>query len=566
MSGIDLPKIQILLKEKKYSKIISEIEGLTLEKNRPAYLHNLLGVCRASQKNRTDMDVKYALNDFEAAFYKDSLGPISLDALCSHITLCAEMGRRESDLVNNMIISEKMYLEAEKKFFKNEKYIGYGLDLYKYLLKHKKRISKLEEILSFNELNKLFGRIYINTQMYLSDWKQNDFEKFQKKFSKIFKIYNAKNISKVNVNKEKIKIGFLSPDFYKSHSITYFIKNLIKDFKQTKFETHGLSLIKTEEHDETTEVLKDLFDNWSDLAEKTEQETITTIQNLNIEVLVDLAGLWSSNKIDIFNTRICPLQISWLGFNNSTGMKEVDFILADVNTVKDEEKHYGSKIYKFPRIWNSHCGFKIERSFNELPIKRNGHITFGSLNNFMKINEEVLDVWINILKKIKNSKIILKSSLYVCEDVIKKKFEKEGLKDSIKILKKTKGNDFLSHINVYDKIDICLDTFPFNGVTTTIEALWKNVPVLTKTGYNFNSRCGESILKSAGLEKFIAISNEDYIKKAVYYANNIDDLEKVRKNLYENIEKSPIFDTKQFTKDFCSAIDKMLTVVNNNYK
>ena len=566
MSGIDLPKIQKLLKEKKYSKIISEIEGLTLEKNRPAYLHNLLGVCRASQKSRTDMDVKYALNDFEAAFYKDSLGPISLDALCSHITLCAEMGRRESDLVNNMIISEKMYLEAEKKFFKNEKYIGYGLDLYKYLLKHKKRISKLEEILSFNELNKLFGRIYINTQMYLSDWKQNDFEKFQKKFSKIFKIYNAKNISKVNVNKEKIKIGFLSPDFYKSHSITYFIKNLIKDFKQTKFETHGLSLIKTEEHDETTEVLKDLFDNWSDLGEKTEQETITTIQNLNIEVLVDLAGLWSSNKIDIFNTRICPLQISWLGFNNSTGMKEVDFILADVNTVKDEEKYYGSKIYKLPRIWNSHCGFKIERSFNELPKKRNGYVTFGSLNNFMKINEEVLDVWINILKKIKNSKIILKSSLYVCEDVIKKKFEKEGLKDSIKILKKTRGNDFLSHINVYDKIDICLDTFPFNGVTTTIEALWKNVPVLTKTGYNFNSRCGESILKSAGLEKFIAISNEDYIKKAVYYANNIDDLEKVRKNLYENIEKSPIFDTKQFTKDFCSAIDKMLAVVNNDYK
>ena len=566
MSGIDLPKIQKLLKEKKYSKIISEIEGLTLEKNRPAYLHNLLGVCRASQKNRTDMDVKYALNDFEAAFYKDSLGPISLDALCSHITLCAEMGRRESDLVNNMIISEKMYLEAEKKFFKNEKYIGYGLDLYKYLLKHKKRISKLEEILSFNDLNKLFGRIYINTQMYLSDWKQNDFEKFQKKFSKIFKIYNAKNISKVNVNKEKIKIGFLSPDFYKSHSITYFIKNLIKDFKQTKFETHGLSLIKIEEHDETTEVLKDLFDNWSDLGEKTEQETITTIQNLNIEVLVDLAGLWSSNKIDIFNTRICPLQISWLGFNNSTGMKEVDFILADVNTVKDEEKYYGSKIYKLPRIWNSHCGFKIERSFNELPKKRNGYVTFGSLNNFMKINEEVLDVWINILKKIKNSRIILKSSLYVCEDVIKKKFEKEGLKDSIKILKKTRGNDFLSHINVYDKIDICLDTFPFNGVTTTIEALWKNVPVLTKTGYNFNSRCGESILKSADLEKFIAISNEDYIKKAVYYANNIDDLEKVRKNLYENIEKSPIFDTKQFTKDFCSAIDKMLTVVNNNYK
>ena len=566
MSGIDLPKIQKLLREKKFSKIIFEIEGLTLEKDRPAYLHNLLGVCRASQKGRTDTDVQHALNDFEAAFNKDNLGQISLDALCSHITLCAEMGRKESNLVNNMIKSEEMYLKAEKKFSKNKRYLSIGLDIYKYLLKHNERISKLEEILSYNDLNKLYRIIYINSQMYLSNWKQNDFEKFQKKFSKIFKIYNANNLSKVNVNKEKIKIGFLSPDFYKSHSITYFIKNLIKDLKQTKFETHGLSLIKVKEHDETTDELKDLFDNWSDLGEKTDQETINTIQNLKIDVLVDLVGLWSSNKIDIFNTRICPLQISWLGFNNSTGMKEVDFILADVNTVKDEEKYYGSKIYKFPKIWNSHCGFKIKRYFNELPIKKNGHITFGSLNNFMKVNEEVLDVWINILKKIKNSKIILKSSLYVCEDVIRKKFEKEGLKDSIQILKKTKRNEFLSHLNVYDKIDICLDTFPFNGVTTTIEALWKNVPVLTKAGYNFNSRCGESILKSASLENFIAASNEDYVKKAVYYANNIEQLEKVRKNLYDNIEKSAIFDTKKFTKDFCNAVDRMLTVVNNNYK
>jgi len=566
MSGIDLPKIQKLLREKKFSKIIFEIEGLTLEKNRPAYIHNLLGVCRAMQKGRTDMDVQLALNNFEAAFYKDELGQVSLDSLCSHITLCAEMGRRESDLVNNMIKSEKMYLEAEKKFSKNEKYIGFGLDLYKYLLKHKERISKLEEMISFKDLNKLYGTIYINSQMYLSNWKQKDFGEFQKKFSNIFNVYNAKKLSKFNVDKNKIKIGFLSPDFNKSHSITYFIKNLIKDLKQTKFETHGLSLVKTNEHDETTDNFKVLFDKWSDLGEKTDQETIDTIQNLNIDVLIDLAGLWSYNKIGIFNTRICPLQISWLGFNNSTGMEEVDFILADVNTVKGEEKYYGPKIYKFPRIWNSHCGFKIKRYLSELPYKKNGHITFGSLNNFMKINEEVLDVWINILKNVKNSKIILKSSLYVCEDVIRKKFEKEGLKDSIQILKKTRRNEFLSHINVYDKIDICLDTFPFNGVTTTIEALWKNVPVLTKAGYNFNSRCGESILKSATLEKLIATSNEDYIKKAVYYANNIDELEKVRKNLYDNIEKSAIFDTKQFTKDFCIAVDKMFTVVNNNYK
>ena len=166
--------------------------------------------------------------------------------------------------------------------------------------------------------------------------------------------------------------------------------------------------------------------------------------------------------------------------------------------LKKKLQYYGTKIYKFPKIWNSHCGIKHKRSFNELPLKKNGYFTFGSLNNFMKISDEVLDVWVNILKKIKNSKLIIKSSLYVCEDVIIKRFEKEGLINSIKILKKTLRNDYLSHINVYDDIDLCLDTFPFNGVTTTFEALWKNVPVLTKKGYNFNSRCGESILRLYG--------------------------------------------------------------------
>ena len=257
-----------------------------------------------------------------------------------------------------------------KKFSKNEKYIGFGLDLYKYLLKHKERISKAEEMISLGELNKLYGSIIINTQMYLNNWKQKDFREFEKKFSNLFNIYNAKKLSKLNLNKEKIKIGFLSPDFYKAHSITYFIKNLIKDLKQTKFESYGLSLIEIKEHDETTEELKNIFDNWCDIGEKTNQETVDIIQNLKIDILIDLAGLWSKNKIDIFNTRICPLQISWLGFNNSTGMKKVDFILADENTVKDEEKYYSSKIYKFPRIWNSHCGFENKRYFNDLPFKK----------------------------------------------------------------------------------------------------------------------------------------------------------------------------------------------------
>ncbi len=558
MSEVNLSKLKKLFQEKKYSEIVMDVELKTKEHDRSPALHNLLGVCRASQKGKSDRDVTYALNDFEAAFYKDNLGEISLESLCNHIKLCAEMGRKDSDLVNNLLISEKMFLKAEKKFSENERYLAHGIDLYKYLLKHKNRISVIEKILKLGKLNKVYGSVYITSQMYLNNWDQKNFKEFQKKFSQIFSILNAKKLTKKNSKKEKIKIGFFSSDYRQYHSITYFIKNLIKDLKQTKFETHGLSLLRSNEHDETTKYFSELFDNWIDLGDKSDQEIVNVIQNQDIDILIDLTGLWSSNRANIFNTRVCPLQISWLGFNNSSGLKEIDFILADTKSIKDEENDYGTKIYKFPKIWNSHSGFKYKRVFNELPFKKNNFFTFGSLNNFMKINNEVLDTWINILKRVKNSRIILKSSLFICEDVIKKKFEKEGLIDSLEIIKKTNTNDFLTHINLYDKIDLCLDTFPFNGVTTTFEALWKNVPVITKTGYNFNSRCGESILINAQIGNFIAASNDEYIKKAVYYANNTNELENTRKELFKKILETPLFNTKAFTDDFCEALDKML--------
>ena len=148
MSDVNMSKIKKLYQEKKYSEIVLEIEKFKTEKNISSTLHNLLGFCYASQKGRTEDDIKSALENFEKAFYKDNLGEVSLESLCNHIKLCAEMGRKENTLISNLIISEKMYIEAEKKFSNNQKYLSHGIDLYKYLLKHKKRILIIEKILS----------------------------------------------------------------------------------------------------------------------------------------------------------------------------------------------------------------------------------------------------------------------------------------------------------------------------------------------------------------------------------------------------------------------------------
>ena len=130
--------------------------------------------------------------------------------------------------------------------------------------------------------------------MYINKWGQKDFWEFQKKFSKVFKVYNAKKLSKIDMNKKKIKVGFLSSDYFRSHSVTYFITNLIKDLKHSKFETHGLSLLKSNEHDETTEKFITLFDNWTVLGEKSDQDIINIIQDLNIDILIDLVGLFGT--------------------------------------------------------------------------------------------------------------------------------------------------------------------------------------------------------------------------------------------------------------------------------
>ena len=203
MSNVNLSKLKKLFEEKRYSEIVLDIEGSTTENDRNPALHNLLGICRAYQKGKSDRDIKYALNDFETAFYKDKFGEISLESLCNHIKLCVEMGRKDSVLLNNMLISEKMYLKAEKKFSENDRFLSHGIDLYQYLLKHEEKISVLEKIQKFKGLNKALGSSYITSQMYLSNWKQKNFREFQKKFSNIFDVLKSRKDIKIDMTKKK---------------------------------------------------------------------------------------------------------------------------------------------------------------------------------------------------------------------------------------------------------------------------------------------------------------------------------------------------------------------------
>jgi len=282
------------------------------------------------------------------------------------------------------------------------------------------------------------------------------------------------------------------------------------------------------------------------------------INSKKIDILIDLMGFTGESRIELFNSRISRIQIVWLGYCNTVGLDCVDYLISDENLIfKSEEKYYAEKIIKLKDIWSCHSGIDIERKYNQLPAKKNKYITFGSFNNFFKISESNIDTWSNILKSVKNSKLILKSSLKNLIDYdLKNKFSDKGVLDSIIFLNRTEG--IKDHFNLYKEIDLSLDTFPYNGVTTSFESLWMNVPVLSLKGHNFNSRCGESINVNAGLNHFVAKNPKEYVQKAILYSENLENLENERKYIFENILNTPLFNSKKFAKNFWNAILDLL--------
>ena len=238
-------------------------------------------------------------------------------------------------------------------------------------------------------------------------------------------------------------------------------------------------------------------------------------------------------------------------------MNEIDYIFSDNNLVfSEEEKFYSEKVVKFDTIWSAHIGFNLPRAMIPTPSIKNGYITFGSFNNFNKISDETIKVWASILKKIDNSKLLLKSSSNLNTENFKKKIKKIGLDQQIEFVPTIEN--FNDHLNYYNNIDLSLDTFPYNGVTTTFEAIWKGIPVLTMEGYNFNSRCGASIIKNLGIEYLVAKNQDDYTSKAIFLSKNLNELIKIRKIVFDKALESPLFDTEEYTKNFEKKLDYLI--------
>ena len=360
---------------------------------------------------------------------------------------------------------------------------------------------------------------------------------------------------KLKKNPKKIKIGFFSTEL-RDHAVAKFLKGTIKSLNDN-FETIAFNFTNPILQDETTKELKKTFTSWHNIHHLDDVAAVNLIREKKINILFDLVGYSARSRLELFKYRSAPIQISWIGYTNSTGISEMDYIIADPY-VLDNKEYYSEKILRQPNIWSCHLPLNNEIKINELPYKKNGFITFGSFNNFAKISDNTVIVWSELLKKTK-SQLILKSSIQVQKSGINNllnRFKVQGVDlKKIKVLKRSKSNQ--THLECYNKIDIALDTFPYNGATTSFESIWMGVPVLTIKGKTFNSRYGYSINKNLNLDQFIALDKNDFIKKAKLIISNYEDLSQLRKTLRKKALSSPLFDIKKFNEGFIKMIKKL---------
>ena len=553
-------ELETLFIEKKYEEVIKISEKKLNQNEIPASLSNLIGVCKILKKERSLEDVSSALTYFEGAYIKGKKTIHGLNGLTHLISIGLQYLKENRNLSPFIFKAEKFYLESEDLFKKNEIFLSSGLSLYSYFLNEKKLKEILNQILKSASKSKVLRSACLFEKNYFNDWSQENHFVNAITNAKYFSKLEVKKINKLDANKnEKINLGFVGSDFERNHSIIFFIKNTIKHLEKKNFRIHLFSFAKENTKDESQNDLKNLSDEWSNLSQFDNQKAVNLIQEKKIDILFDVMGFTNPNRLEIFNSRVAPIQISWLAYCNTIGFENIDYMMIDKNLImEDEEKFYLEKIIRLPKVWNSHAGFNLKRKYNKLPSEKNEIFTFGSFNNFRKISPETVDTWSSILQSVSNSRLILKSSTFCDANSLLNKFKKYGIENKVTILDKVNFNKKKDHLELYNKVDLALDTFPYNGVTTTFEALWMNVPVMVLEGNNFNSRCGESIIKNTNIDYLIASNTKEYIQKVIFLSQNKKKLNEIRKELYDKVLSTPLFDSKSFAKDFGDCLLKVL--------
>ena len=357
----------------------------------------------------------------------------------------------------------------------------------------------------------------------------------------------------------RLKVGFVSGDFCQ-HPVGQFIEHVLAALGNAHAGRLELHAYHAQHYtDGLTERLKALFKGWRMVAGMSDAALAEQIHRDGIDILIDLSGHTSYNRLPVFAWRPAPVQMTWLGYLATTGVPGMDYLLADEQVLPvAAEAAFTECIVRMPKSYVCFTPPRDEAPVVALPALAQGGVTFGSFNNLSKLNDEVLALWARILIAVPSSRLLLKARQLADEAVrgrLTGFFEARGVAADRLLLLGHVPRD--AHLAIYGQVDIGLDPFPYPGITTTVEALWMGVPVVSLVGTTFMARQGVGLLTHVGLEDWLADSAEAYLATAVRQAAEIEALARLRGELRARLQASPVFDQHAFARDFEAMLRKV---------
>lgn len=362
-----------------------------------------------------------------------------------------------------------------------------------------------------------------------------------------------------------LRIGFISGDL-RHHVVSYFLESVLTQLALDSTLRSKVQLFAYYTHhqqDEYTQRLKAFFDLWRQVEDLNDTRLSEQINTDQIDILIDLSGHTVHNRLSVFAAKPAPIQVGWLGYWGSTGLSRIDYVLADPICVPDgEEKWFVEKIWRLPHL--RYC-FAIPNDAPPVsppPCIKNPPIVFGCYQSLAKINQGVLLCWEKILCASPNARLRVQSNSFQHAELKDKFIERINLAGlNIQQIDLVCGMDRQAYLASYADVDILLDTFPYPGGTTTAEALWMGTPTITLSTTGMLGRQGEALLVNAGLPDWVAHSEEEYVQKAITWANadltQRQQLADLRIKMREQVKRSPVFNAQELAVGFVDAMYAM---------
>lgn len=351
----------------------------------------------------------------------------------------------------------------------------------------------------------------------------------------------------------RLRVGIVSGDL-RTHPVGHFLESVLAHLDPARLELFAYST--TNEVDALSERIRPRFATWRVLKGVSDDAMAQRIHDDQVHILLDLAGHTSDNRLPVFAYKPAPVQVSWLGYFATTGVPQMDYVLGDPYVAPaDDTGHFVERLWRLPESYL--CFSEPEHAIEPaaLPAWKNGFVTFGCFNNLSKMNDAVVEQRAKVLQAVPGSRLFLKTKLLdnpAVRQTTRDRFAAHGIDPERLVLEGHAPRAEL--LATYNRVDIALDTFPYPGGTTSVEALWMAVPVLTRRGDSFLSRLGESICNNAGLSDWIASSEYEYVRKAVAFAQDLPRLASLRAGLRAQVLASPLFDAPRFARHFEDAM------------